>query len=198
MSICKSLLITLIVISTLYLLNLYVSSSVNPKLNLKYKSEMVEPIREYCCDYYIINRDKITPYELQHIQYPCIFKPNYCDGFASLSCSFYDWQSPINLPCLACIVSACWCLVRLDIMASVGGHRRLPLREPINHHSIDAPSAQQLRPLKSVSSDDALENVRPVFGIATQLLASRSKREGSCHFLDLIFPNTSGVASLVI
>ena len=82
MSICKSLLITLIVISTLYLLNLYVSSSVNPKLNLKYKSEMVEPIREYCCDYYIINRDKITPYELQHIKYPCIFKPNYCDGFA--------------------------------------------------------------------------------------------------------------------
>jgi hypothetical protein len=55
---------------------------VNPELNYKYKHEYLDSIREHCCDYFLINRDKVSSRKLQNINYPCIFKPNYCDGFA--------------------------------------------------------------------------------------------------------------------
>ena len=78
----KIFIIILAVITSLYLINLYISSSVNPELNYKYKHEYLDAIREHCCDYFVINRDKVTEKQLQTIEYPVIFKPNYCDGFA--------------------------------------------------------------------------------------------------------------------
>ena len=78
----KIILVILITIVILYLINLYISSSVNPELNYKYKHEYLDPIREHCCKYFLINRDKVSRKELKTIKYPCIMKPNYCDGFA--------------------------------------------------------------------------------------------------------------------
>ena len=75
----KIILVILITIVILYLINLYISSSVNPELNYKYKHEYLDPKRTLL--YYFINRDKVSRKELKTANIR-IMKPNYCDGFA--------------------------------------------------------------------------------------------------------------------
>ena len=64
-------------------MHVYLFSNINPSLNNKNKSEILDYVKDYSSEYIVINKEHPKKNEiLNNLNYPIIFKPDLCSGFA--------------------------------------------------------------------------------------------------------------------
>ena len=82
LSIILSIIIVLCVIFLLYLIHTLLLFNINPYFGLKNKGEIMDYFKEYCMDYTVIDKNNFNRHLLKQLNYPLVFKPNYCHEYA--------------------------------------------------------------------------------------------------------------------